>query len=141
MLAPSFFTADGTGMGAASATAVRVLPNGTQIPVPIFQCSNGRCSTVPIDLSQGPVYLSLYGTGFRHLSANPPNGVPLAGCQMQNRRPSVTYAGPQGTILGLDQLNLLLPPVAGAGEIDIACNFSTLGGETVYSTPVKINIQ
>jgi uncharacterized protein (TIGR03437 family) len=108
MLAPSFFTADGTGMGAASATAVRVLPNGTQIPVPIFQCSNDRCSTVPIDLSQGPVYLSLYGTGFRHLSANPPNGVPLAGCQFQNRRPSVTYAGPQGTILGLDQLNLLL---------------------------------
>src|SRR5262249_31549840 len=53
MLAPSFFTADGTGTGAAAATAVRVLPNGTQIPVPVFQCSNGRCSTVPIDFEPG----------------------------------------------------------------------------------------
>jgi len=139
MLAPSFFTADGTGTGAAAATAVRVLPNGTQIPVPVFQCSNGRCSTVPIDLSQGPVYLSLYGTGFRHRSANP-NGVPRAGCQIQNQGRFATYAGPQGTLPGLDQLNLLLPYLPGAGETDLVCQFST-ASETAYSTAVKINIQ
>jgi uncharacterized protein (TIGR03437 family) len=64
MLAPAFFTADGTGAGTAAATAVRVLPNNTEVVVPVFSCSNGRCNTIPIDLSQGPVYLSLYGTGF-----------------------------------------------------------------------------
>ena len=98
-LAPAFFTVDGTGAGAAAATAVRVLPNGTEIPVPVFSCSNGRCNTLPIDLSQGPVYLSLYGTGFRHRSTNP-NGVPLAGCQIQNQIPIASYAGPQGLLPG-----------------------------------------
>jgi uncharacterized protein (TIGR03437 family) len=143
MLAPAFFSADGTGTGAAAATAVRVLPDGTQIPIPVFTCSNGRCSTVPIDLSRGPVYLSLYGTGFRHRSANA-NGVPIAGCQIQDRTPLATYAGPQGQIPGLDQLNLLLPHVFGAGETDVVCNFSLATRvlfERAFSQPVKINIQ
>ena len=145
MLAPAFFTADGTGTGVPAATAVRVLPNGTQIPVPVFTCSNGHCDTVPIDLSQGPVYLSLYGTGFRHRSANP-NGVPLAGCQIQNQNqiPFATYAGPQGLLPGLDQLNLQLPQVSGAGEMDVVCNFSlqieALVGKS-FSRAVKINIR
>src|SRR5262245_6407155 len=143
MLAPAFFTANGTGTGAAAATAVRVLPNGTQIPVPVITCSNGRCNTVPIDLSQGPVYLSLYGTGFRHRSANP-NGVPLAGCQIQNQIPFASYAGPQGLLPGLDQLNLQLPQVSGAGETDVVCNFSLaiqVLFERAFSRPVKINLK
>jgi len=122
---------------------VRVLPDNTEIPVPVFSCSNGRCNTVPIDLSQGPVYLSLYGTGFRHRSANP-NGVPLAGCQIQKQIPIATYAGPQGLLPGLDQLNLRLPQVSGAGETDLVCNFSLDIQsliEAVSSQPVKINIK
>jgi uncharacterized protein (TIGR03437 family) len=141
MLAPAFFTADGSGT--AAATAVRVLSNGTQIPVPVFTCSNGRCNPVPIDLGQGPVYLSLYGTGFRHRSANP-NGVPLAGCQIQNQIPFATYAGPQGLLPGLDQLNLQLPQVSGAGEMDVVCSFSLniqALVERSFSRAVKINIR
>jgi uncharacterized protein (TIGR03437 family) len=143
MLAPAFFSADGTGAGAAAATAVRVLPDNTEIPVPVFSCSNGRCNTVPIDLSQGPVYLSLYGTGFRHRSANP-SGVPLAGCQIQKQIPVATYAGPQGLLPGLDQLNLRLPQVSGAGETDVVCSFSLdtqAFSEAASSRPVKINIK
>jgi uncharacterized protein (TIGR03437 family) len=143
MLAPAFFSADGTGAGAAAATAVRVLPDNTEVPVPVFSCSNGPCNTVPIDLSQGPVYLSLYGTGFRHRSANP-NGVPLAGCQIGNQVLAATYAGPQGLLPGLDQLNLHLPVMSGAGETDLVCSFSletqTLS-EAAFSQPVKINIR
>jgi uncharacterized protein (TIGR03437 family) len=142
-LAPAFFSADGTGAGAAAATAVRVLPNSTQMAIPVFSCSNGRCNTVPIDLSQGPVYLTLYGTGFRHRSANP-NGAPLAGCQIQNQIPSATYAGPQGLLPGLDQLNLRLPQVSQAGETDVVCNFSfdiQAFFESAFSRPVKINIK
>jgi len=143
MLAPAFFTADGTGAGAAAATAVRVLPDNTEIPVPVFRCLNGRCDTVPIDLSQGPVYLSLYGTGFRHRSANP-NGVPLAGCQIQKQIPIATYAGPQGLLPGLDQLNLRLPQMSGTGETDVVCSFSLNTQalvEAASSRPVKINIK
>jgi uncharacterized protein (TIGR03437 family) len=143
MLAPAFFTVDGTGAGAAAATAVRVLPNGTEIPVPVFSCTNGRCNTLPIDLSQGPIYLSLYGTGFRHRSANP-NGVPLAGCQIQNQIPFATYAGPQGLLPGLDQLNLRLPQVSEPGETDVVCRFSVDTQalfESAFSRPVKINIK
>jgi len=98
--------------------------------------------TLPIDLSQGPVYLSLYGTGFRHRSTNP-NGIPLAGCQIQNQIPLVTYAGPQGLLPGLDQLNLRLPQVSEPGETDVICNFSLdtqVLFESASSRPVKINI-
>jgi uncharacterized protein (TIGR03437 family) len=144
MLAPAFFTADGTGdAGAAAATAVRVLPNNTEVAVPVFSCSNGRCNTVPIDLSQGPVYLSLYGTGFRHTSASP-NGVPLASCQIQSQIPVASYAGPQGLIPGIDQLNLRLPQLSGAGETDMVCRFSLdlqALFEAAFSRPVKINIK
>jgi uncharacterized protein (TIGR03437 family) len=143
MLAPAFFSADGTGTGTAAATAVRVLPDGTQIRVPVFSCSNGHCNTIPIDVSQGPVYLSLFGTGFRHRSANP-DGVPLAACQIQSQIPLATYAGPQGPIPGLDQLNFLLAQKPGAGEMDVICTFwfySQALSETAWSPPVKINIE
>src|SRR5262249_8290897 len=122
---------------------VRVLPNNTEIPVPVFSCSNGSCHTVPIDLSQGPVYLSLYGTGFRHRSTNP-NGVPLAGCQIQKHTPSAPCPGPEGLLPGLDQLNLLLPQVSGAGETDVVCSFSLDAQalfEAVFSQAVRINIK
>jgi uncharacterized protein (TIGR03437 family) len=89
------------------------------------------------------VYLSLYGTGFRHRSANP-NGVPLAGCQIQKQIRIATYAGPQGMLPGLDQLNLRLPQVSGAGETDVVCSFSLdiqALIEVAASQPVKINIK
>jgi uncharacterized protein (TIGR03437 family) len=85
----------------------------------------------------------LYGTGFRHRSANP-NGVPLASCQIQSQIAVATYAGPQGLLPGLDQLNLRLPQVSGAGETDVICRFS-LDAQALFeaasSLPVKINIK
>ena len=143
MLAPAFFTEDGSTTSVAAATAVRVMPNGTQLPVPVFSCANGVCGAVPIDLSQGPVYLTLYGTGFRHTSANA-GGVPLAGCQIQNYYPVAIYAGPQHQIPGLDQLNLLVPPVSGAGQTDVVCRFAVNApglSESAASAPVKIDIR
>ncbi len=99
----------------------------------MFTCSGGHCTTVPIDLSQGPVYLSLYGTGFR--------AAPFAGCQVQNYSVSAAYAGPQGSIAGLDQLNLRLPQLVNVGETDVACSFSTRGGALASALPVRINIK
>src|SRR6185436_7433076 len=55
----------------AAALAVRVNPDNSQTPVAVFQCgaTAESCVAAPIDLSAGPVYLSLYGTGIRNRSS------------------------------------------------------------------------
>ena len=52
--------------------------------------------------------------------------------------------GGVGLIAGLDQLNVLLPQVSGAGETDVVCSFwfySATLSEMALSAPVKINIR
>ena len=61
-LAPGLFTLNSLGL--AAATAVRVNTDGTQTVVPAVSCTESGCVAIPIDLSSGSVYLSLYGTGF-----------------------------------------------------------------------------
>src|SRR4029077_8012574 len=104
-VSPGFFTVDGQATGVAAATAIRVLPDGTRQDVPVFSCNEAdSCTAVPIDLSTGAIYLSLYGTGLRNASH--------AGCYMDTSLypgggPVVTYSGPQPTIPGLDQVNMV----------------------------------
>jgi uncharacterized protein (TIGR03437 family) len=102
--------------GLAAANAVRVAPDGTQTPVPVISCGATACTAVPINVSGSPVYLSLYGTGF--------DSVPIAiRCSTGSQPLPVTYAGPQGQIMGLDQINLQLPAaLAGAGTVSILCS-------------------
>jgi FG-GAP-like repeat len=101
--------------GLAAANAVRVAPDGTQTPVPVISCSRAVCNAVPISVSGNPVYLSLYGTGF--------DSVPVSiQCASGSQNLPVTYAGPQGQVQGLDQINLLLPSaLEGAGTVPITC--------------------
>ena len=117
-LAPGFFTLDERGMGVPAATAVRVLADGTQQPVAVFSCNGtGSCSASPIELSGADVYLSLYGTGFR--------GASYTYCTMRERfNPRVTFSGPQPTVTGLDQLNMLLPANLPPGAASLHCDFS-----------------
>jgi len=87
-----------------AATAVRIEPGGTQIPVPVFSCSGASCKAEPIPLSTAgdrPIYLSFYGTGF--LGANADNVT----CSIYGLQLPVLYSGPQGT-RGLDQINIRL---------------------------------
>jgi hypothetical protein len=58
--------------------------------------------------------------------------------------PVAIYAGPQGLLPGLDQLNLRLPQMSGAGETDVVCRFSLDTQaliEAALSQPVKIRIK
>ncbi len=102
-VAPGLFTTAATGMAAGE--WLRVLPDGAR--------TSGAISRTPIALSPGQVYLSLYGTGFRHatkLQARSGNtAVPILAMA-----PSPEYAG-------LDQLALGPLPLelAGKGEVDI----------------------
>jgi uncharacterized protein (TIGR03437 family) len=72
----------------------------------------------PIDLSVpgDQVFLTLFGTGIRGAA-----GLQSVVARYGNRELPVTFAGPQGSYDGLDQVNLLLPrTLAGSGTVDIA---------------------
>ena len=103
--APELFISNPSGL--AAATAVRIAPDGTQTSVAVQNCSQGLCYPVPIDTAGDPVYLSLYGTGFNSISdpATNPSGSSLLRCGSVGQ---IVYAGPQGQIPGLEQINIQL---------------------------------
>ncbi len=122
--APALFSLEGTGTGVAAATAVRADKVGLTA-VPVFRCAAAGCVAVPVDVSGGAVYVSLYGTGIRHGSAVTARvgGLPV----------TVLYAGPAPGFPGLDQVNVLLPvELRGRGDVAV-----TVGG----SNAVQLNIQ
>ena len=107
------FTLNSAGL--AAAYVVRVGPGNVQTMEPIFTTQNGSSVAVPINLSPSTdqFYLILYGTGIRGAGSD----VTVA---IRGINAPVAYAGPQGTIPGLDQVNVLLPPqLAGSGTVSI----------------------
>jgi uncharacterized protein (TIGR03437 family) len=127
--APALFALDAGDV--AAATAIRVtIPINIQSPVPVFECSKGsNCTAVPIDVGvDAPVYLSLYGTGIPTAGVT----VTIAGLAI-----TPTYAGPQGDIPGLAQINVPIPlTLRGKGLVDVSV---TAGAIT--SPPVKLAFQ
>jgi uncharacterized protein (TIGR03437 family) len=105
--APGLFTANLSGQGPAAAQVT----NG-QTYSNTSECSSaGNCTLVPIDTASRP-YLILYGTGIR--GAAQVN----VGVRIGNIDAGVTYAGPQGTYAGLDQVNATLPgTLKGRGQL------------------------
>jgi uncharacterized protein (TIGR03437 family) len=68
-------------------------------------------ATAPINVSSGPVYLILYGTGI---------GAATVTATIGGVNALVSYSGPQGTYPGLDQVNLVIPPsLAGKGKVNV----------------------
>jgi uncharacterized protein (TIGR03437 family) len=106
-VAPGLFTADSSGQGAPAAQVIRVHGDGTQ--------DDPQPATSRIDLSDPntAVYLVLYGTGIRHAAAAP-------ACTIALQPVPVLFAGAQGTLPGLDQVNVLLPPgLKGSGAVPL----------------------
>lgn len=107
---------DGSGTGDAAAIAL----NETGQPV-----------SFPLDLSKGPVYLSLYGTGIRGAA---PGSVQVF---IGDIPAEVLYAGPQPTLPGLDQVNVRMPAMlAGAGQVSLR-----LATADATSNPVTLRIR
>lgn len=133
-VAPALFSMNGTGSGVAAALAVSLqVPTSQQSPVPVFQCTDKGCVSVPIDVGvDRPVYVSFYGTGIRN-AASPSNAtVSINGVTLP-----ALYAGPSPNYAGLDQVNVALPlSLRGAGEAKVVL---TIDGQT--SNAVTINIQ
>ena len=128
---PGLFSADASGRGLAAATVLRIKADGSQVyePVARFDPATNKFAAVPIDVSVAgqQVYLILFGTGFRQRSALSAVSVKLGGVDGQ-----VLFAGAQGGLIGLDQLNTLLPSaLAGRGEVDVALTADGKAANTV----------
>ena len=86
---------------------------GTAIQ-PVFTIQNGIATPVSIDVSRGLTYLTLFATGDIPTLSNVGGygGVTFpAGSQ-------VTYIGPDPSVPGVEQINLLLSPtLAGSGYV------------------------
>jgi len=111
---PALFTFNADGLIAGN---ILRFPTGGGDPVfeQLFTLdSAGAVSARPVDLSTGQVFLVLYGTGIRGAAAGQVS-VSIGGVAT-----TVTYAGAQGTDVGLDQVNVLLPPsLAGRGDVPL----------------------
>jgi uncharacterized protein (TIGR03437 family) len=117
--APGLFAANGNGAGVAAAVVFRIAADGTASYEPVAQFDTAKNAYVsrPIDLGPATdqVFLLLFGTGIRGSSA-----LPAVSTQIGRVPAETLYAGPQGTFVGLDQVNVPLPrSLAGSGEIDV----------------------
>jgi len=86
---------------------------------------SGSLST-PINFGQPgeTVYLVLYGTGIRNRSSLSAVSVTVGGISTV-----VEYAGQQGTFVGQDQINAILPrSLSGAGEVGVVVTVDGVTG-------------
>ncbi len=137
-VAPGLFSADASGHGLAAAVVLRIKADGTQVfePVTRFDPMQSRLVAVPIELSNAAeqVFLLLFGTGFRNFALSP-TSTPVA--LIGGLGAEILYAGAQGSLIGLDQVNLRLPRnLAGRGEVEVLLSF---GDKTANS--VRINVK
>lgn len=119
-VAPALFSAAANGQGIASAVALRIKTDGTQIYEPIARFDQAQNRFVPIPIDLGPqgerVFLLLYGSGIRGRSALTAITLKIGDIDVP-----VSFAGPVEGLTGLDQLNAELPrTLAGKGDVTIA---------------------
>ena len=128
------FTVNASGSGTAAALTTQ---NGV-----LFQSVlNPDLTPRPVDpgTAEQPNFLVLFGTGFRGapvMNPNDANGVAEAyEATVQGVPVPLLYAGPAPGFIGLDQLNLTLPPeLSGFGEVDILIRSQSRASNTVKIT-------
>jgi uncharacterized protein (TIGR03437 family) len=132
-VAPALFTANMSGQGPAAGVALRTERDGRLTQQPLASCFGPLlCQTVEVEVGDRPVYLSLFGTGFRHASS--PDAVRVT---IRSRPARVLYAGAQPEFAGLDQLNVEIPQGArNAGETDLILTVDGL-----QSNAVRVRIE
>lgn len=117
-VAPAIFTANADGIGVPAAVIQRIRGGEVRFEQVAELSSLGRFEPRAIDL--GPesdeVYLVLFGTGWRGTSSASQFIVKIGGVVVP-----VLFAGPQGTFVGLDQLNIRLPrELSGRREVELS---------------------
>jgi uncharacterized protein (TIGR03437 family) len=124
-IAPALFSANGDGLGVAAGQLARSAGSSVQYEN-VATLAGGRFEAAALDLGSGgeQVYLILYGTGIAGAAAPENVLLTVGGVSVP-----VTYAGPQGRFLGLDQINAgpLPRSLEGRGEVDAVL---TVNGKT-----------
>ena len=140
-VAPGIFTANANGAGVPSALVLRVKADNTFAyeSLSTFNQQTSQWQPAPIDL--GPetdqVFLILYGTGFAYRNGLPNGGPASVSATLGGLAGNVPFAGAQGSLIGLDQANVVIPRgLKGRGEIDV---LMTVDGKV--TNPVKLAIR
>jgi virginiamycin B lyase len=135
-VAPGLFAANADGRGVAAANVLRVKADGSQVyeqPAAVFDAAQNRFVARAIDLGAAneSVFLILYGSGVRGRSALAAVTATMGGVAAE-----VSFAGAQGDLAGLDQINLLLPrSLAGRGEANLVL---LVDGKAANTLTIKI---
>lgn len=138
-VAPGLIAANGNGQGLAAAVALRIKADGATSYEPIVRYDpvQNRLVAVPIELgpdlgnASDQVFLLLFGTGLRGHSALSAVSVKIGGVDAP-----VSFAGAQGELVGLDQLNARLPrSLARRGEVEVLL---TVEGQAANAVRVSV---
>jgi uncharacterized protein (TIGR03437 family) len=114
-VAPLLYTLNSAGL--AAAYVIQIGQGGAQTVLPV---------TSPVNLTAGPAYLILFGTGIR--GAGNSVSVTIGGIAA-----TVYYSGPAAT-QGLDQINVLIPAQLAGGTAPVVVTATSIAANTVYVT-------
>jgi uncharacterized protein (TIGR03437 family) len=125
-VSPGLFELNAASLAAAVVQTVEPDHSVTYASVYQVDASNNIIA-LPINLSDGQVYLELYGTGIRN--------TPSVSVQVGGKSVPVLSSGAQGQYLGLDQVNIgpLPASLAGSGQTNIVL---TAGGQAANTVNV-----
>ena len=134
-IAPGLLGANANGQGVAAGVVVRVKADGSQVLEQLVTFDNAQAKfvAVPVDVSNAAeqVVVVLFGTGFSNIGP-----VANAAVRLGSTTAEVLFAGPQGGLAGLDQLNVRVPrTLAGSGDIPITF---TAGGRTANTVRLTV---
>ena len=124
---PGIFVLNSGSLGAAN--VLRVSASGTQSFDTVYQLDAGN-NVVPKPISFGTdqVYVQFFGTGMKNAQK--------ATVTIGGQTIPVLYAGAQGTLAGLDQINAgpLPASLAGQGKLKVTVNVDGVVANTTYLT-------
>jgi uncharacterized protein (TIGR03437 family) len=129
---PGLFTANASGTGPASAVVLRIKQDNSLVYEDTVRFENGQPVPIPIDL--GPetdrVFIIAYGTGIRGNDTARPDSASFGGQSIE-----ALYGGPQGVLIGLDQVNLgPIPRNIGRGPLNLIFTLDGVTSNTVQLT-------
>ena len=134
-VAPGLFTMNANGAGVPAANLLRVRGSGRYYEILArFDLDANQWMTLPIDfgLSADRLFLVVFGTGIRGRASLSDVTMTIGG-----ESAPVSYAGAQGGLFGIDQINVEIPrELEGRGEVNVVL---TVNGKE--SNTVKINLK
>lgn len=135
-VAPAIFFVEARDGRYAAASLLRIRADGSRSDESVLSTdSEGNFEILPIDFGspEDRLYLSLYGSGI---------GQENISVRVESDNVPVLYSGPQGSLPGLDQINIELPrSLASESETGIVVQAENDAGQRMDSIPVKLAIR